>query len=125
MLRKVINISVLVLIVLATTGVSITKHFCGEQLKDISLTGNTKSCCGDECSCCHDEKIILKITDNFTGNTFVIDNAKVLSTLWMSFNQSVIQIIGLPSADSFTETLYALPPLILKTSSSFLQTFRC
>ena len=65
MFRKILHISVVALLLLATVGISLNKHFCNGELKAVSLFKSAKSCCGEGCSKCHNETKIVKITDDF------------------------------------------------------------
>lgn len=62
-MRKFLNICLIFLLLFSTSGVAISKHFCGEILQKIAFKGEEKSCCeGQEMpeDCCKDEVSILK-----------------------------------------------------------------
>jgi hypothetical protein len=65
MLRKAGHIFVILMLLLGTTGVTITRHYCAGRLVGTSLFSTPKHCCGGDCPMCHNEKINLRITDNF------------------------------------------------------------
>lgn len=65
-MRKILNISVVFLLLFSTSGVAMSKHFCGEILQKIAFSNEEKSCCeGEEMpeDCCKNEVTILK-TEN-------------------------------------------------------------
>jgi len=72
MFRKVSNIIVIFLLLLATAGVTISRHYCGEELVSVSVFSKHDSCC-DRMDCCHDETFTLKINDDFSVTYFDFD----------------------------------------------------
>ena len=62
-MRKIVNIFLVLLLLFSTTGVAISKHYCGEILQSISVNGPVKSCCENQDmpeDCCSDEVSIDK-----------------------------------------------------------------
>jgi hypothetical protein len=68
MMKKCFTILLLTIYLLGTTGVVLSKHFCGSKISHISLLGNKKSCkCGKvkmPKSCCKDTSVKLSTDDN-------------------------------------------------------------
>jgi len=54
---------------LGSTGMSISKHYCGASLKSISINLSTDNCCDTPMNCCHNEKLTIKIEDDFAINS--------------------------------------------------------
>ncbi len=48
----------------ATTGMAVSKHFCNEFLISTSLFADAESCCGEE-SCCHHETDFFQLKEDF------------------------------------------------------------
>jgi hypothetical protein len=65
LMKKAGNIIVIFLLLIATGGIPITRHYCGYSLVSFSLFSNPKSCCGDDCNKCHNDFSYQKVTDNF------------------------------------------------------------
>ena len=126
MFRKILNISVVMLLLLATVGISVNIHFCNGELKNISLFKSSKSCCGEGCNSCHNEVKVIKITDNFIASDFQIEPAKVLLLNLLAFHTSDIIYNTNVSFYNQMRILYPPPITFLNNSSpSFLQNFRC
>ena len=68
MIKRTGHILVVLLLLLGTTGVTITRHYCGGNLVQTSLYSSPQHCCNENCPRCHDEKINVKITDNFESS---------------------------------------------------------
>jgi hypothetical protein len=57
-MKRVIRLFIIALLLLASVGVSVTKHYCGDILKSISVNAKPENCCGDKDmpnGCCEDE----------------------------------------------------------------------
>lgn len=65
MLKKSIHISISILLLLATTGITVSAHYCGDNLRSLALVSIPVSCC-DDASCCHTETHFYQIDDDFT-----------------------------------------------------------
>ena len=72
-MRQAISVLLLFSVLVSSTGLTLSKHFCGEELAHITLN-ETKTCCegeeadmpGDCCrsGCCHDEFDQLLLDDS-------------------------------------------------------------
>jgi hypothetical protein len=66
MIKKVLTISIVTLFLVATTGFSLSLHFCGSRLVSIAVNAKSKACCGDDSGrCCHSEIKIVQISDHY------------------------------------------------------------
>lgn len=65
MLRKIANIVLAFLLLLSTAGVTISKHYCGGELKSIALDKNADKCC-ETPGCCHNETTLFQLKENYT-----------------------------------------------------------
>jgi hypothetical protein len=65
MLKRAGYIFMMLLLVLGTTGVTITRHYCGKYLVQTSVYSTPHNCCNGNCSGCHNERIKFRITDKY------------------------------------------------------------
>lgn len=66
MLRKILNIILVALLLMASTGFTVSKHYCGEELISVAINEEPKTCCdGEMKGCCTQETLIFQIEDNF------------------------------------------------------------
>ncbi|MCA1757431.1 MAG: hypothetical protein LC649_08245 [Bacteroidales bacterium] len=65
MLRRVLHIILVVTVVMVTSGVTITRHFCGDSLRSVALMTTPQACCDME-GCCHNETVTILLEDDFT-----------------------------------------------------------
>jgi hypothetical protein len=66
MMKRAGNIIVIFLLLTATGGLSVTRHYCGQSMVSFSLFSTPEQCCGRECDKCHNEFSFNKVTDDFT-----------------------------------------------------------
>jgi len=65
MLKKAGHILIIIVLLFGTTGLTITRHYCGKNLMHTALYSTPDNCCKGDCPGCHNEKISLRITDQF------------------------------------------------------------
>jgi hypothetical protein len=71
MIRDIGNILLIVILLFATTGMVVQKHYMHGELYSASLFSRADSCCTDEKDCsedCHDESEVLKLENTFRGS---------------------------------------------------------
>lgn len=125
-MKKVFNISFALVYLFLTTGFTITIHYCGGIVSDVSIVrtyGDKDPCgcdnsCGD--SCCKDEVQSIKIADShkseakFNQNSFELIIA-VLNPAFFTFD--VNSIYNEQTNSFYTDTS---PPPIYLQNCSFL-----
>lgn len=82
MLKIIGHIALSALLLISSTGVKISMHFCQDHLYDLAINTPAHSCCSDDNNTCHhdhsqarahhcdDRTIQLKNTDNFLVSGF-------------------------------------------------------
>jgi hypothetical protein len=68
-MKKAGTYIVIFFLLLSTSGLSITRHYCGQSFASFSLFSTPKPCCGDDCDKCHNEFSFNKVTDNYTASS--------------------------------------------------------
>ena len=69
----------------STSGVGITKHFCGKRLASISVLGDGGCSCGvmeGASGCCHTERSFFQLDDDFSVapvQSFNVASASIIS----------------------------------------------
>jgi hypothetical protein len=81
MLKKTGHILIILLLLFGTTGLTITRHFCGKNLIHTSIYSSPNNCCKGNCPGCHNEKINFRITDQFESYQTQIDFTAGFKTL--------------------------------------------
>lgn len=118
-MKKIFNISFALVYLFLTTGFTITIHYCGGMVSDVSIvrtSGDQDPCgcdnsCGD--SCCKDEVHAVKIADShkseakFNQNSFELILAILDSEFFtLDFNSSSKQQTNNSYSDSSPPNIY-------------------
>ena len=127
MARRLSHILIMITLILATAGVTVTRHYCGNELKKITLAGEPQSCCGDHCNCCHNEIFTQKVTNDYLSSNDVHAPAvKVISLDWLEAPSVMAFTLTEPSFALHSAYIpYNSPPLTADNPSAMLQVFLC
>ena len=66
MIRKAGHIILVVMLLVSTAGITVSRHYCGGNLSSVSIMTEPVSCCDME-GCCHNETQTYQIDDDFTA----------------------------------------------------------
>ena len=66
MLRIFSHIILSVLLLTATMGMAVSKHYCSGDLIASTIFSEAESCCDGPCDCCHNENHFYKVQDDFS-----------------------------------------------------------
>ena len=78
MTRKIINISIVLLLLTATIGISVSRHYCGEILVDVAVNSHADDC-GMPMDCCTNETQLFVIDNDFQlkQQAFILNCPKI------------------------------------------------
>lgn len=93
MFKKISHIILSCLLLIATMGMAVSKHYCSDDLVSVSLFDEADNCC-DEMGCCHTENKFIQVKDDFS--------TPAISTIPML---AEITILGHDLFDGFDLTL--------------------
>lgn len=124
MFRKTINISLVIVFLISTTGITLSKHYCHNRLVKISVNTEAKSCCEDGMGkCCRNDTLQFQVKEDFLYlmSEIQFENRDVIDLFILTnilFNQNTYQ---------FAEKAYVLvaesPPPEIIVPLSKLQTY--
>jgi hypothetical protein len=78
MQRKILHIVLSLLIVVATSGVTINMHYCQDRLVSVRVLFNSKPCCNNM-SCCHNVSKFSKVDDKATiAHSLILEHTKII-----------------------------------------------
>lgn len=122
MLKRVLNIVIIISLLISTTGLLISKHYCHGHLVSIAYGHDAESCC-TSCNSCQNETKFYQVKDDFIP-TIIIDNVSFYETLIVLesfFNTELFKI----DFESHSEIFSGSPPIYnLHTFLSVIQNFR-
>ena len=120
MFKKASHIVLSLLLLSSTMGLTISAHYCGENLKSISVVNDADSCCDIPDGCCHDESGTFRINDDFASSTFNFESRLIVS-LTLDYTIPIIEEL---SAKYFPiSTFIEPPPHPLKQVLSTIQVY--
>ena len=106
MLRKSTHIVVTLLLLISTMGITLSAHYCGDNLKSVSVLADPDSCCNIPDGCCHDESETFKIEDEFASSSIHFEPKLVLTQVLEYFIPSIEDL----SATHFRVRVIDEPP---------------
>lgn len=121
MLRRVLHIILVVTVVLLTSGVTITRHFCGDRLRSVALMTTPQSCCDME-GCCHNETVTILIEDEFTPVYADVLSHEVVIELF-PVQLADMSEAGLSTVNPHLNSIIKPPPIPLGERLASLQVF--
>jgi hypothetical protein len=68
-MKKAGNFIMIFFLLIATGGLSITRHFCGHSFESFSIFSTPKPCCNNGCDKCHNVFSFNKLTDAFDSSS--------------------------------------------------------
>ena len=71
MLKKAGNIAIILLLLVATGGMPITRHYCGAAEMSFSVYSTPEACCEGGCDKCHNVFKFSKVNDDFEAGTSI------------------------------------------------------
>ena len=100
----------IIVLLVSTTGMTVSKHYCGDSLVDVNVFSEAKSCCEAGCStgCCHDESEHFELDENFLVTATDIDFQEASIELLIPFTQHLV--IKEVEQQNFELSGYSLPP---------------
>ena len=78
MLKTATHIIISCLLLVSTTGLAVSKHYCGDDLVSVKIAAEAETCCNDD-SCCHTETQYLQLDDDFVASTLPVDFRNLFS----------------------------------------------
>ena len=127
MFRKIAHIILALLLLITTTGFSISKHYCGSRLIEISINLEAEPCCDyvGTSNCCHNETEYFQLKEDFLKPVSLENNQ--IAGFDILFPLVFVHFLNAPG-NIETEVLnYAESPptLTIQTKLSLLQTYLC
>jgi len=124
MLKKTVNIFMSLVFLLTTMGFTVSKHYCGNTLVDVSINIEAEPCCDME-GCCHTENEHFQLEEEYVNSAFT-DNFQDFE-IDLLFPIYFLSIANEPTESiNSTIELADLPPSPkILTRLSLLQTYLC
>jgi len=123
MLKKIVHIVLVLLLTVATTGFTISKHYCGEHLFSVSIFSAEKCSCGNQCKDCHTNIKQVKVSDNYSAPEVIHPEAPTSTDVLFVYNNG-FSTFTYPTIIT-TFFLLKAPPPGAQNPLALFQSFRC
>ena len=121
MLRKAGHIISVLILLAATMGLTVSRHYCGTRLVSVSILSDNGTCCDQEEGCCHEDTDTYKLTVDYTVSQYFIEVTKTFRELPFSILKEKVFKHGNLSDVFISDS----PPLRkLQTTLSTYQAYR-
>jgi hypothetical protein len=125
MLKKILHTIFAFFLLMATTGISLSMHYCGGKLASISINHEAKSCCDMTGGCCENETISFEVEKDFISPVYA-ENSKIAERDILFPILVILSFELLPEGEnSYVVYTDSSPPPTIRTRLSLLQTYLC
>lgn len=125
MLRKLTHIVLSLFLLVSTTGIAISMHYCGGELVSTSINKVAKSCCDESGGCCENKTVHIEVKSEFV-NTVQVNNAQTVVLDILLPALFVISIDLSTEEEAATKAFHdSSPPPTIQTRLALLQTYLC
>lgn len=127
MFRKTANIILVILLLTTTIGFSVSKHYCGSRLVEISINSEAEPCCDDmeNPNCCHNETEYFQLKEDLV-TPVSFENTRIAG-FDILFPLVFVYSFNAPRNIETGVINYAEspPPPTIQAKLSLLQTYLC
>lgn len=127
MFRKTANIILVIFLLTTTIGFSVSKHYCGSRLVEVSINSEAEPCCDDmgNSNCCHNETEYFQLKEDLV-TPVSFENIRIAS-FDILFPLVFVYSFNTPG-NIETEVINfaeSPPPPAIQSKLSLLQTYLC
>jgi len=125
MLRKIAHIILALFLLVSTTGVTLSMHYCGGKLVSTSINKEAKTCCDGTGGCCENKTVHFEVEDDYVSPVQVTN----IQTVELDILFPILFVLNFElSIDEEIEQVAfynsSSPPTI-QTRLALLQTYLC
>ena len=127
MFRKTAHIILTILLLTTTIGFSVSKHYCGSHLVEVSINSEAEPCCNDmeNPNCCHNETEYFQLKEDLVTpvsyeNTWIAGFDILFPLVFVYFFNASGNIET--EVSNFAESQ---PPRTIQAKLSLMQTYLC
>lgn len=125
MLRKITHIVLALFLLVSTTGITFSMHYCGSKYVSTSINKEAKSCCDGTGGCCENKTLHFEVKDDYVSAIVVQNNTivelDVLFPILFVLSAELLPEIKV-TTNYFGDTS---PPSTIQTRLSLFQTYLC
>jgi hypothetical protein len=129
MIRKIGHITFIFLLLILTTGITVSKHYCGDKLVNVAvMTGAADNCSGDDSTCnmdgcCHNENHVYQLQEEYTS-PFVLDHVAFFPVELAAITMDLLHENLQSEANTVVNHIESPPPKLVSERLSDIQVYR-
>ncbi len=125
MFRKITHIVLALFLLVVTTGITFSMHYCGGKLVSVSINKEAKGCCDVMGGCCENKTIHFEVDDDYI-TPLLAEHIKIVETDIL-FSELFVLDFNLTSDVGNIIVLFddSSPPPTIHTRLALLQTYIC
>ena len=124
MLRRITHIILALFLMVATTGVTFSMHYCGGKYVSTSINTEAASCC-DDGGCCENKSLHFEVEDDYVSPVQV----KNVETVELDILFPILFVLNFELLDEEDKAIEAFsdssPTPTIQTRLALLQTYLC
>jgi hypothetical protein len=125
MLRRITHIILALFLMVATTGVTFSMHYCGGELISTYINTEAKTCCDGTGGCCENKTLHFEVEDDYVSTVQV----KNVETVELDILFPILFVLHFELLDEEDKAIEAFndadPPPTIQTRLALLQTYLC
>lgn len=125
MLKRITHIIMALFLMVATTGVTLSMHYCGGELVSTSINKEAKTCCDGTGGCCENKTVHFEVEDDYVSPVQVTN----IQTIELDILFPILFVLNFDlSIDEEIEQVAfydSSPPPTIQTRLALLQTYLC
>ena len=125
MQRRIVHIVLAFFLLVVTSGITFSLHYCGDKVVSASLYSAAKSCCGIMGDCCHDKIFHLQVEDDYVKPLRTSEPETAKSDTLMPAQHLPNACFYQKEETAGIKAYDALPPPEIHTQLALFQSFLC
>ena len=127
MFKRLIHITLALLLLSTTTGFTLSTHYCGTDVVSVSINAEAESCCGGMGSsdCCHNETEYFQLKVDFATSGIDFQSQETELDILFPAVFVFLQITYTTDQDIKIRYPESPPPPEINTVLSLIQTYLC
>jgi len=122
-IKKISNIILAIILLVSTTGFTLSKHYCGGKLESVEVNAEAESCC-DSPYCCHTETEFNKLSVEFLSSATEVQVNENKSYQLVDLFEYVVSDTKIASPQKHITLYLKILPDRIFYSPSLFQNFR-
>lgn len=94
LIKKLLHITLTILLIVSTMGLTINKHYSNDKLFSTSIFFEAEACCEIPCGCCDDESVLIKVENDYLSSSLEIED---ISFVYLFDSKLTFDWVNIPS----------------------------